>query len=418
MTAPETGGFWRWLARRISGSAMHERMARLERALGRFAAAQRDDASAVRSRVAKLTSRLEERRSEIEVRDELRKLRQSFHTLSDRVARQEDPLFGAGRIQLLHALDAMAANDRPIIVGPWTGEVGFELLYWIPFVRWARDRFGLPVERLVVVSRGGVASWYDVPAERYIDIFSLIGADDFRVSTAAQSTLKQRKPGALDERILAAAKQRLGITTADVLHPSRMFKAFAHFWEGYAGHERLDAYSRYTLLTPPVSDRPPGLPSEYIAVRFYFRRSFPDKPQNRAFAHAVIAALAERSPVVVLASGARVDDHADLVPPSTRGVTIFAAPDLERNLAVQSAVLGGARAFVGTYGGYSYLAPLYGVPTVAFHSRRGFDLTHLYVAQRAFVQAGAAPLTVVDVSQAALVQSALASVGAPVSTVP
>jgi hypothetical protein len=23
-----------------------------------------------------------------------------------------------------------------IIAGPWTGEVGFELLYWIPFLNW------------------------------------------------------------------------------------------------------------------------------------------------------------------------------------------------------------------------------------------------------------------------------------------
>ena len=32
------------------------------------------------------------------------------------------------------------ARSEPILVGPWLGEVGFELLYWIPFLRWfARD---------------------------------------------------------------------------------------------------------------------------------------------------------------------------------------------------------------------------------------------------------------------------------------
>src|SRR5205085_757963 len=37
------------------------------------------------------------------------------------------------------ALDRMAriaAGQQPILVGPWTGEVGFELIYWAPFVRW------------------------------------------------------------------------------------------------------------------------------------------------------------------------------------------------------------------------------------------------------------------------------------------
>jgi len=40
----------------------------------------------------------------------------------------------------------------------------------------------------------------------------------------------------------------------------------------------------------------------------------------------------------------------------------------QANLAVQTAVIGGARRFVGTYGGFSYLAPLLGVDALAFYS--------------------------------------------------
>ena len=82
------------------------------------------------------------------------------------------------------------------------------------------------------------------------------------------------------------------------------------------------------------------------------------------------------------------------------------------NLGVQAAVIRGARAFVGTYGGYAYLAPFCGVPATAFFSRRTFKQHHLYAAQRAFEHAGAAALTVVDVSAAPLVQSALAALAA------
>ena len=32
-------------------------------------------------------------------------------------------------------------NDVPVIVGPFTGEVGFELLYWIPMIRWMQHEF-------------------------------------------------------------------------------------------------------------------------------------------------------------------------------------------------------------------------------------------------------------------------------------
>ena len=35
--------------------------------------------------------------------------------------------------RLLNALAAVRA-DADVLVGPWTGEVGFELLYWIPFL--------------------------------------------------------------------------------------------------------------------------------------------------------------------------------------------------------------------------------------------------------------------------------------------
>jgi hypothetical protein len=70
----------------------------------------------------------------------------------------------------------------------------------------------------------------------------------------------------------------------------------------------------------------------------------------------------------------------------------------ERNLAVQSAVIARARAFVGTYGGYSYLAPFYGVSAVAFYSQRTFKPQHLHLAQRVFDRIGGATLVPLDVA--------------------
>ena len=47
-------------------------------------------------------------------------------------------------------------NTRgPIVIGPWIGEVGFELLYLIPFLNRALRTYKLEDRRLVVVSRGG-----------------------------------------------------------------------------------------------------------------------------------------------------------------------------------------------------------------------------------------------------------------------
>ena len=128
------------------------------------------------------------------------------------------------------------------------------------------------------------------------------------------------------------------------------------------------------------------------------------------FARGVVSSLAERSSVVVLNPGFRADEHSDWVP-DVPGRIIGMAEGMSpaRNLAVQSAVIAGARSFVGTYGGYSYLAPLYKVPAVAFYSRQSFKLHHLHAAQRAFSEIGAATLLPIEVARAGLVQSALSA---------
>jgi hypothetical protein len=57
------------------------------------------------------------------------------------------------------------------------------------------------------------------------------------------------------------------------------------------------------------------------------------------------------------------------------------------NLRVQSAIVAGAVAFVGTYGGFSYLAPFHGVPATAYYSNAsGFSPSHLTMARSALTR--------------------------------
>ena len=74
----------------------------------------------------------------------------------------------------------LGKSDRPIVVGPWCGEVGFELLYWIPFVQWLVERARIDGQRLVVVTRGGASVWYRGLTSRSVEIFDLITADAVR----------------------------------------------------------------------------------------------------------------------------------------------------------------------------------------------------------------------------------------------
>src|SRR5215471_10592140 len=93
------------------------------------------------------------------------------HGLSVHIARVQ-----AGRLD--RDLARLAAGTDTIVAGPWLGEVGFELLYWVPFLRWFAEAFAVVPERLLVVSRGGTASWYRPFAAHYRDIFDYLTPEE------------------------------------------------------------------------------------------------------------------------------------------------------------------------------------------------------------------------------------------------
>jgi hypothetical protein len=187
-----------------------------------------------------------------------------------------------------------------------------------------------------------------------------------------------------------------------------MFRAFAPYWSDEAGYALIDQCTRPRLLAPPSEPLRTPLPADFVAVRFYFSECFPATPENRQFARGVVSSLAERTAVVLLNPGVAVDEHSDWLPDACeRILSIGDGVTPARNLAAQSAVIARASAFVGTYGGYSYLAPLYKVPAVAFYSRPSFKPHHLHAAQRAFSQLRGGALTPIGSSQAILVQASL-----------
>lgn len=375
------------------GRRTQDRLAELERAVRKLGEAGRDRATTIDAKLEELIRAVGDQPTA----KDLRELRQALRGVAAPQPAQS----------LFETIDQIAASRRPVLIGPWTGEVGFELLYWIPFIEWLRARWQLSPDREVIVSRGGVASWYGRSADRYVDILSLFGAEEFRAAVAEEKR-KHRRPGAFDERVTEAVVRHRGLGDIDVLHPGLMFRAFAPYWSDEAGYALIDQFTRPRLLERSAETLRTPLPADYVAVRFYFSECFPATAENRLFARSVVSSLAERTTVVLLNPGFAVDEHADWMPDSReRIISIGDGLTPERNLAVQSAVIAGARAFVGTYGGYSYLAPLYKVPAVAFYSRQSFKLHHLHAAQRAFSQIGAAALMPIDVAQASLVQVAL-----------
>lgn len=289
-------------------------------------------------------------------------------------------------------LARLAAGDDIIVVGPWLGEVGFELLYWVPFLRWFTARFRVDPGRMLVVSRGGTHSWYQPFAASYRDIFDYLTPDEFRRKheerVAATGEQKQRN-------VLAFEHELLRQLTADVrsrrmLHPSTMYELFNPFWWMHTDDTWVMRYVRYRQLDPGVD--PGDLPSQpYTAVKFYFNECFPATEANRAFVRCTLERLAAQGPVVSLTTGLQLDDHG-ACEARAFGVRPFPADVSPRdNLALQTAIVARAAALVGTYGGFSYLAPFLGVRSVAYYGDpNGFSRRHLLMVRSALHTIGAA----------------------------
>jgi hypothetical protein len=287
---------------------------------------------------------------------------------------------------------ALGRADETIIAGPWLSEAGFELLYWIPFLAWARSYGNFAPDRLFVVSRGGTASWYRHLTTRYDDVFRYYAPDEFRRRNEERlrehgGRLKHLEVSSFDREIVQRVAKAHGLGKVKLLHPSAMYGLFNAYWRQLAPVTLVDAFTGFGPLAkasrPDVTSQ---LPRSYVAAKFYGNTALPETPESRAFIARTLADLTRSHDVVLLNTGVRFDDHDDYAAVARDRIhTIDHLMRPEDNLEVQSAVIAGASAFVGTYGGFSYLAPLLGVNTVAFYSHpAGFRFDHLDIARRVF----------------------------------
>jgi hypothetical protein len=300
--------------------------------------------------------------------------------------------------QVERDLEQVVSGQAPIVAGPWLSEVGYEVLYWVPFLRWVAAAYRIPPQRMVVMSRGGTDSWYSGLASRYVDVFDHAAPADL-ASRAAEGQLKQRDISPIDRRLVAAASNALHLGPVRLLHPSLMFRWFAPFWSGHEGVGFVERHARFATLTAPDVELPLPLPEEYAVVKFYSARALPDTPQVRGHVRDLTAALAERWPIVQLDTGLVVDEHADYrMGSSDRLLSVAGQLSPRTNLAAQTRIIAGAKVFVGTCGSLAWLAPLLGVDTVPVFTDASFLHAHLHLARRVYGRLGAAQFTPLDLT--------------------
>jgi hypothetical protein len=324
------------------------------------------------------------------------------------------------------AINLVTRRDAPYVAGPWCSEVGYELLYWIPFLRWAVETHpGLKTD-LMVISRGGTGDWYAGIGARYADIFDFVDPDTFRAGRERATVEGKRKKqkqydiSSFDADVAARVAASRGVSDYGMLHPSAMYEMLRVLGDRGA-LARFDQVARYEQLARPSLGELDGLlPDDYVAVKFYFNYPLPATDQNAARVRAIVEHLARHSNVVLLNTGMTFDEHHDFDPETAARIHRFdALMTPANNLRIQSAIISRARAFVGTYGGLSYLPPFYGVPSVSFYSDwTRFAHHHLALAQRTFRGPGWGHFLALDVNEAPLLHLAQGAVDQAVDLQP
>jgi hypothetical protein len=201
-------------------------------------------------------------------------------------------------------------SDVPIFAGPWTGSEVGELLYWIPFLRWAQVATFELRERLVVVARASSAPWYSGIGTRVIE------------------------PGELES--VAGDHRRL---PAELVEERRSELSARHRGERFL-RRMLD-------FEPPAPAEPSvdlDLPDAFVAL------GFDEEAERSAVAAAAAERLAEGGPVVVLNPTSDWDNNGSIVVRGGRDVEL--------------AVLARARGFAGSWGPAAVVAALLGRPAV------------------------------------------------------
>lgn len=271
-------------------------------------------------------------------------------------------------------------TGSPLVVGPWLSEIGFEVLYWIPFLRCLFRRHGVSPTQVTALSRGGPRDWYRDIAAGYVDVHDLVDLTEFsaiqahRIESAGDQ--KQQRVTPDDRRLLRDAGDGAPV------HPLVMYSRLRYYWDGHAGARDLDRHCSFEPLARPAPSELP-LPQRYVAAKPYFSDCFPDTPANREKVETLLLALADQTDVVLLAPRVRLDDHAEIESLEHPRIHDLGHLSARENLAVQTQVLAGAQALISTYGGFSYLAPFLGVPSFSFYSELNFNPAHLDAMHRA-----------------------------------
>ena len=270
---------------------------------------------------------------------------------------------------------------QPIVVGPCLADPGWEALFWLPFVKWARRRLGsAPV---LALSKGAVGPWYADAADRFVNVYDLVSIPEYNARDEERvretGALKQTRISRFETDLVRQAAERCGLPATFVaLHPSVMLALLTRIGRARSDISELTSSAIYERLPRLVEDVA-GLPARYVVMSLRFTNQFPNTAENLAFASGVMRAVSARIPVVVpgplqWSSPDELDGGCGV-----HAVDRAIKPSARRLLA---SIVGGAEAVIGTIMGPVTLAPFLGVPSLCVHAPAAGSLEYQLATMR------------------------------------
>lgn len=277
-------------------------------------------------------------------------------------------------------------NKLPIVIGPWTGEVGPELQYWIPFLIKLKNSHYFDGHRLIVLSRGGVEQWYSNITNEYIEIFSLVDVKEFNeIVSEGGGAKKQVKPTKGELKLIQKSMDMVGVGDYKNLHPGIMWREVLQWFNGDRSltwlRQKID-FSLFLSAPPKYKDIVDGLdlPKKYFAVKFYSSNLLPENEVVNNFITKIISLLTKKYPVVLF-SIEGIDDHNSIQFDSgTNNKVINISDSLtpSNNLGIQTEIINRSQGFFGTYGGFSILPAFVEKPSFSFCIMHWTNAKHHY----------------------------------------
>lgn len=304
-------------------------------------------------------------------------LNSDFLTSSARV-KQYDILWKNERIELLNQIEKQYGG-KDLLIGPWISEVGYELLYWIPLLRKLKNLEIINFDNSLVVSRGGVNSWYADICDNYFEIFDLISLEEFRKFQENNYQISGTEK-LYDDSILFTEFAKKFIPRnrhIELFSPSKMFAILQPL---FAQKGRLSPYRMgFDLLDFGVinseifSTQRLDLMNEigpYITIKFYQRPSFNLAGDEVTSLQKLLFDLSKKFTLVNLEQKKVFDKTHPSMSRILEGIDFIDATDLpiQSNLGLQTTLIKNADLHLGTYGGPSYIASMVGTPSFNFVS--------------------------------------------------